>query len=167
MFRDLWEGSSYFLTLVDSSPSSGVALNGQTYVGWSLRLGGKLSTRFQSPKLKEVLLQLVLLMDVIYLRCKIFAIGFMVLICMLSYIKWWLQELHSMVEWISKDKCKMNMLYRCILFSFIVSIMCSVFKFFFCTTQDSFVILDGCTQEYKDKDGTLLWGMLTTFKGKG
>ena len=95
-------------TLVDSSPSSGVALNGQTYVRWSLRLGGKLSTRFQLPKLKEVLLQLVLFMDVIYLVYNIYALGFMVLICMLSYIKWWLQELHSMVEWLSKDKCKMN-----------------------------------------------------------
>ena len=154
-------------TLVDSSPSSGVVLNGQTYVRWSLRLGGKSCTRFQSPKLKEVLLQLVLFMDVIYLVYKIYALGFMVLICMLSYIKWWLQELHSMVEWISKDKCKMNMLYRCILFSLIVSIMCSVFNFVVCTTQDSFVILDGCAQEYKYKDGTLLWGMLTTFKGNG
>ena len=45
--------------------------------------------------------------------------------------------------------------------------MCSVFNFVVCTTQDSLILLDGCTQEYKYKDGTLLWGMLATFKEKG
>ena len=95
-------------------------------------------------------------MDVIYLVYKIYALGFMVLICMLSYRKWWLQELHSMVEWLSKDECKMNLLYRCIFLSLVVSIIYSVFNFVVCPNQDLCVILDGCSQEYKYKDGTLL-----------
>ena len=33
-------------------------------------------------------------MDVIYLVYKVYALGFMILICMLSYIKWWMQELY-------------------------------------------------------------------------
>ena len=76
-----------------------------------------------------------------------------------SYIQLWNGFWKTSVKW--------NFLHRCILFSLIVSIMCSVFNFVFCTTEESFVILDGCTQEYKYKDDTVLWGRSSTFKGKG
>ena len=83
---------------------------------------------FSCQDQKKYSKKLVLFMDVIYLVYKIYALVFMVLICMLSYIKWWLQELHSMVEYLSKDKCKMNLLYRCIFLILVVSILCSMSK---------------------------------------
>ena len=52
-----------------------------------------------------------------------------------------------MVQSLSKDKCKMNLLYRCIFLSLVVSIICSVFNFVVCPTQGSGIILDGCAQD--------------------